>query len=125
MLRGLRTSRVLVARGHSSGAVRLAPKKPWAIDLAYFTAVPGAVYLHDLAVAGEAQQRAIGHRLIDEAKALAVGWPSQAIRRDAYNHAAGAESFCRRCGFREVGRVGYRRGPLVYFELLFLSPTRL
>jgi ribosomal protein S18 acetylase RimI-like enzyme len=117
-LRGLRASRVLVARrgDHLVGTVRLATRKPWAIDLSYFTAVPRAVYLHDLAVAPQMQHQGIGHSLIDEAKAVARAWPSEAIRLDAYDHAAGAGEFYRGCGFREVGRVIYRRVPLVYFE---------
>jgi len=100
------------------GTVRLATKKPWAIDLSYFTAVQRALYLHDLAVAPEMQRQGIGHRLMEEAKAVARAWPSQAIRLDAYDHPAGAGAFYRHCGFQEVGRVTYRSVPLVYFELL-------
>jgi GNAT superfamily N-acetyltransferase len=119
--REIKSSRVLVARRRADvvGTVRLATKKPWAIDLAYFTAVPRAMYLHGLAVAPEAQRQGIGHGLIEEAKATARAWPSQAIRLDAYDHPAGAGAFYRHCGFREVGRVTYRHVPLVYFERLF------
>jgi ribosomal protein S18 acetylase RimI-like enzyme len=121
VLRSLKTSRVLVARRGDDivGTVRVATRKPWAIDLSCLTAVPRAVYLHDLAVAPGCQRQGIGQRLIKEAKALAIAWPSQAIRLDAYDHAAGAGAFYRRCGFQEVGHATYRGVPLVYFELVF------
>src|SRR6267154_1254550 len=43
--RGLKSSRVLVAscRGRTVGALRMETKKPWAIDLEYFTPVCKAV----------------------------------------------------------------------------------
>jgi hypothetical protein len=49
---------------------------------------------------------------------VARAWPSDALRLDAYDHAAGAGPFYATCGFREVGRVTYRGVPLIYFELL-------
>lgn len=118
--RDLKTSRVLVARRGPSivATMTLATKKPWAIDLAYFTAVPRALYLHAMAVAPEQQGQGIGRDLVREALAVAKAWPSQAIRLDAYDAAAGAGGFYAKCGFREVGRVTYRTVPLVYFELL-------
>jgi GNAT superfamily N-acetyltransferase len=118
--RAFETSRVLVARRASRvvGTVRLEARKPWAIDVSYFAAVPKAVYLHDLAVAPEAQGEGVGQRLVEGAVALARAWPSNAIRLDAYDHAAGAGPFYAKCGFREVGRVRYRGVPLIYFELL-------
>jgi GNAT superfamily N-acetyltransferase len=117
-LRDLRTSRVLVARRGAEivGTARLEAKKPWAIDVAYFTPVAQPVYLHDLAVDPAAQGRGVGRRLVEAAEALARRWPSDAIRLDAYDHAAGAGAFYLACGFREVGRVSYRGTPLVYFE---------
>jgi ribosomal protein S18 acetylase RimI-like enzyme len=118
--RDLKTSRVIVARRGLSivGTITLATKKPWAIDLAYFTPVPRALYLHAMAVAPELQRQGIGRELVREAMAVARNWPSQAIRLDAYDAAAGAGVFYAKCGFREVGRVTYRTVPLVYFELL-------
>jgi GNAT superfamily N-acetyltransferase len=116
----LKTSRVLVARlgPEIVATLRLATKKPWAIDLAYFTAVPRVVYLHDMAVAPDLQRQGIGRDLVREAIAGAKAWPSQAVRLDAYDAAAGAGGFYAKCGFREVGRVTYRKVPLIYFELL-------
>src|SRR5437870_1691058 len=75
--RALRTSRALVARRGPDliGTVRLEAKKPWAIDVAYFTAVPRPVYLHDLAVAPHAQRHGVGGLLVEEARAVARAWP--------------------------------------------------
>jgi predicted N-acetyltransferase YhbS len=71
-----------------------------------------------MAVAPELQRQGIGRDLVREGLAVARTWPSQAIRLDAYDAAAGAGEFYAKCGFREVGRVTYRTVPLVYFELL-------
>lgn len=120
VLRGLSTSRVLVVRSEAGiiGTVRLEARKPWAIDPGYFVSVRRPLYLHDLAVAPDAQRQGIGRLLVEQAKAVARAWPAEAIRLDAYAHAVGAEKFYVRCGFREVGRVAYRGVPLIYFELL-------
>ncbi len=64
------------------------------------------------------QRRGIGRQLVEEAKAVAQAWPSDAIRLDAYDSDAGAGPFYAKCGFREVGRKTYRGVPLVYFELM-------
>lgn len=120
VLRGLKASRVLVARRRTRivATLRLATKKPWAIDLKYFSPVPRALYLHDMAVAPELQRTGIGRRLIEEAKAVVKEWPANAIRLDAYDGRSGAGPFYAKCGFREVGRAAYRKTPLVYYELL-------
>lgn len=121
VLRGLHAhSRVLVARNGTDllGTLRLATKKPWAIDPAYFTAGRRPLYLSDMAVRPDRQRQGIGRRLLDYAIGIARAWPSDAIRLDAYDGPAGAGEFYARCGFREVGRVTYRRTPLRYFELL-------
>lgn len=120
VLRGIRTSRVLVARDGAGiiGTLRLATKKPWAIDPAYFVAVRRPLYLTDMAVHPSVQRQGVGRRLVEEAGAVAKAWPADAIRLDAYDASAGAGGFYAKCGFREVGRVTYRRVPLVYFELL-------
>jgi ribosomal protein S18 acetylase RimI-like enzyme len=121
VLRGIVTSRVLVARaagGAIAGTLRLATKKPWAIDPAYFTAVRRPIYLLDMAVDPPVQRQGIGRQLCDEAAGVVRGWPGEGIRLDAYNHAAGAGGFYEKCGFREVGRVTYRKVPLIYFERL-------
>jgi GNAT superfamily N-acetyltransferase len=120
VMRALRTSHVLVAQSDKDivGTLRLETKKPWAIDLDYFTVVGRSLYLHDLAVFPERQGQGIGKCLLEEAKQIARGWPSDAIRLDAYDAAAGAGSFYARCGFAEVGRKTYRGVPLIYYELI-------
>ena len=118
--RDLKTSRILVVRRGPLivATMTLGTKKPWAIDLAYFTTVPRALYLHAMAVAPEFQRQGIGRDLVRQALAVARAFPSQAIRLDAYDAPAGAGGFYARLGFREVGRVTYRTVPLIYFELL-------
>ena len=119
VLRTIKTSRVLVARNRDViGTLRLEKKKPWAIDLAYFTSVGLALYLHDMAVAPDLQRRGIGRRLIKEGIKAARAWPSDAIRLDAYEGSAGAGGFYALCGFMEVGRKTYRGVSLVYYELI-------
>ncbi len=116
--RGLKSSRVLVARRHGRivGTLRMATEKPWAIDLRYFTPVAKAVYLHDIDVDPLLQRSSIGRQLIERAKAVAREWPVGAIRLDAYDGSSGGGPFYRKCGFTEVGRAVYRGVPLVYFE---------
>ena len=114
------SSSVLVARdeGVVVGTLRLVTKKPWAIDPAYFTNVRRPLYLLSMAVEPARQRTGIGRRLLDEARIVGQAWPADAIRLDAYDHAAGAGPFYAKCGYREVGRVTYRSVPLRYFELL-------
>jgi GNAT superfamily N-acetyltransferase len=118
--RGLRTSEVLVATANKEivGTLRLATKKPWAIDVTYFQTVRKPLYLHDMAVVPSLQRQGIGRSLLEEARRVATAWPSEAIRLDAYDAAAGAGQFYAKCGFKEVGRKVYRGVPLVYFELI-------
>jgi len=113
-------SRTLVARdgGRVLGTLRIATKKPWAIDRAYFVDVPLPIYLTDMAVDPSVQRSGIGRALLDEAAEEVRRWPGQAIRLDAYDATAGAGPFYRKCGYREVGRVVYRGVPLLYFEFL-------
>ena len=115
-----RFSRVLIARDNSRivGTLHLATKKPWAIDAAYFTPVKTPLYLTNMAVHPDVQRKGAGRQLMKEAEAVARAWPADAIRLDAYDTKAGAEGFYAKCGFREVGRMTYRRVPLVYFEFV-------
>lgn len=124
VLLGLRHSRVVLARdgGAIAGTLRLATKKPWAIDPAYFAPVKRPIYLLDMAVAPERRRTGLGRRLCEEAKRIVREWPGDAIRLDAYDASAGASPFYAKCGFREVGRVVYRGVPLVYFEWLAGAP---
>jgi len=118
--RGLKSSRVLVAEKHGriTGALRMETKKPWAIDLRYFTQVSRAVYLHDVNVEPELQRSGVGRLLIERMKTVAREWPVDAIRVDTYDGLSGAAPFYKKCGFTEVGRAVYRSVPLVYLEFL-------
>lgn len=118
--RGFSHARVLVVRekGEVVGTLRLATKKPWAIDLKYFTRAGRALYLTDMAVDPAYQRRGVGRGLLGEALEVARAWPADAVRLDAYDAPAGAGPFYATCGFREVGRASYRGVPLVYFEKL-------
>jgi GNAT superfamily N-acetyltransferase len=98
--------------------LRLATKKPWAIDVAYFTPVKRALYLTGMAVSVTHQGRGLGKLALEDACTAARGWPADAIRLDAYDAAAGAGDFYLKCGFKERGRVVYRGDPLVYYEFL-------
>jgi predicted N-acetyltransferase YhbS len=94
-------------------------KKPWAIDLRYFTPVRRAVYLHDVNVEPGLQRSGVGRRLLARARTVARVWPVDAIRVDAYDGPSGGGPFYEKCGFTEVGRTVYRGVPLVYFEFVF------
>ena len=121
VLNTMRTSKVFVAkRGNLPVAtMTLATKKPWAIDVSYFTPRPKIVYLLSMAVDPAVQRQGIGRTCIEQALAIAQAWPADTVRLDAYDADAGAGGFYVACGFTEVGRVVYRNVPLIYFEKLF------
>jgi GNAT superfamily N-acetyltransferase len=98
--------------------LRLATKKPWAIDVSYFTPVKGPLHLTGMTVAVAHQRQGLGRLALEDAVAIARAWPADAIRLDSYDAEAGAGPFYARCGFVERGRVVYRGDPLVYYELL-------
>ena len=120
VLYALRTSRVFVAReaGRIVGTLRLATKKPWAINVTYFSACKRPLYLLSMAVVPARQREGIGRWCMNEACKAARAWPADAIRLDAYDAAAGAGAFYSNCGCVEKGRVTYRGTPLLYFEVL-------
>ena len=97
---------------------RLATKKPWAIDVSYFTAVNTPLYLTGMAVSVAHQGQGLGRMALEDACAIARAWPAQSIRLDAYDADAGAGAFYSKCGFEERGHVVYRCDPLVYYELV-------
>ena len=117
----LRNSQVYVARrrGRIIASLRLATKKPWAIDRSYFTPCERPLYLTSMVVAPELQRQGVGRLCLEAVKGIAQRWPADAIFLDAFDHAAaGAGEFYRKCGYREVGRATFRNAPLIYFELL-------
>jgi GNAT superfamily N-acetyltransferase len=120
VLFAIRSARVLVARRGKTvvGTLNLPTKKPWAIDVSYFTPVKKAIYLTGMAVIPAMQRQGIGHHLLEEAIQQARAWPANAIRLDAFDADVGAGGFYAKCGFREVARVVYRKNPLIYFELV-------
>jgi GNAT superfamily N-acetyltransferase len=120
-LRRPKLARVVVARFESHrivGTLRLATKKPWAIDTAYFTAAKRPLYLTGMAVHPDFQRQGVGRLLLKEAEVAARAWPADAIRLDAFDASAGAGTFYAKCGFREVARVTYKQDPLIYFEMI-------
>ena len=116
----MRTSKVFVARqrGRLIATLRLVTKKPWAIDLKYFSVCQRPLYLLSMAVAPDRQRTGIGRLCLEEVKKICRQWPADAIRLDAYAAPAGAGGFYRKCGFRDLGRASYRGCPLAYFEML-------
>lgn len=114
----LRQGKVLVAhRGKSVvGTLKLGTKKPWSIDVAYFTPVKRPWYLTNMAVHPKHQGLGIGKRCVAEAVRLVQEWKGEAVRLDAYDATAGAGEFYEKCGFVERGRVTYRVTPLIYYE---------
>lgn len=98
--------------------LRLAAKKPWAIDVSYFTPVRRPLYLTGMAVSVAHQGQGLGRMAIEDACEVAQEWPADAVRLDTYDAKAGAGGFYSRCGFSECGRVVYKGDPLVYYERL-------
>lgn len=98
--------------------LRLATTKPWAIDVAYFTPVKRPLYLTGMAVSVAHQRRGLGRAALEDARAVAVAWPADAIRLDAFDAPAGAGGFYERCGYEERAHVVYRDDALIYFELV-------
>ena len=98
--------------------LRLATKKPWAIDVSYFTPVKRPLYLTGMTAAVTHQGQGLGRLALEDAIEVAREWPADAIRLDAYDGEAGAGAFYAKCGFLQTGRVVYKGDPLAYYELL-------
>ena len=108
---------VLRQRGRIVAALALGTRKPWAIDASRFAPAERPLYLTDMQVDPEHQGRGLGRRCLAEVPTIAVEWPADAVRLDAYDRADGAGDFYVKCGFREIARVRYRNTPLIYYEL--------
>jgi GNAT superfamily N-acetyltransferase len=98
--------------------LRLATKKPWAIDVSRFTPVKRPLYLTGMAISVAHQGQGLGALALEDAVAVAQAWPADAVRLDAFDADAGAGGFYVRFGFTERGRVVYKGDPLIYFERL-------
>jgi GNAT superfamily N-acetyltransferase len=122
-LLSMKRGRVYVAKNGNviSATLTLSHWKPWAIDRRYFTPCQKPLYLTGMAVDPSMQHRGVGRSCIEEVVELARAWPGDSICLDAYDAPAGAGGFYAACGFREVGRVVYRRVPVIYFELILKS----
>lgn len=120
MLYAMRTSQVFVARLGTEivGTLRLATKKPWAIDASYFSPARKSLYLLAMAITPARQHHGLGRKCLREAERIAKAWPADALRLDAYDAKAGAGGFYARCGWTERGGTTYRGAPLIYFERL-------
>lgn len=118
VLRGIRHSKVIVAHDAAglAGTLRLATRRPLAIDPTCFSPARRPLYLLDMAVVPSRQRAGVGRILIEEAVDIARAWQADAIRLDAYDAPAGAGEFYTRCGFAEAGRAVFRGTPLIYFE---------
>jgi GNAT superfamily N-acetyltransferase len=116
----LRHARVRIGRDGRRvlTVLRLATKKPWAIDVSYFTPVKRPLYLTGMTVSVTHQGLGLGRLAIADGIAIAHTWPADALRLDAYDAQAGAGGFYAKCGFQERGRYIYKGNPLVYFEQL-------
>ncbi len=116
----MRHARVVTARsrGRIIAVARLATKKPWAIDISYFTPCKRPLYLTGMAVRPDRQGQGIGRRLVEELVQVAREWSGDAIRLDAYDAKAGAGGFYAKGGFTCRGHASYKGTPLVYYELL-------
>ena len=123
VLASMRHSHVLVARSGSAivGTCRLARKKPWAIDPAYFEPSARPMYLTDMAVWPDYQGFGVGRALLVDAERVARAFDGDAIRLDAYDADAGAGEFYANCGFTFVGRVLYRGVALLYYERVLVG----
>ena len=115
-------ARVRVGRAPGSKRIltvlRLATKKPWAIDVSYFTPVKRPLYLTGMSVSVAHQGQGLGRLALEDARTVAEAWPADAIRLDAFDAEAGAGEFYARCGWSERGRVKYKGDPLRYYELV-------
>jgi GNAT superfamily N-acetyltransferase len=120
VLVAMRTSRVFVAREGAEivATLRLATKKPWAIDTRYFSPCARPLYLVGMAVSPARQRQGLGRKCLEDATRIARAWPADAVRLDAFDAEAGAGGFYARCGWSEVGRTSYRNTRLIYFESL-------
>jgi len=114
----LQTARVFIVRGNGGviATLRLAEKKPWMLEVDFFTPARRPVYLTTMAIAPGQQRRGLGRACLEAADGIARAWSADAIRLDSYDAPAGAGEFYRKCGFQEVRRLEYHGTRLIFFE---------
>ena len=116
----MRNKHMLVARKGKRivGTLSLQTKKPWAIDVSYFTPVNKSLYLTGMAALPAMQKQGVGRALLEEATKIARAWPADAIRLDAWDADAGAGPILRQMRIPRSGRTCPTKNPLIYFELV-------
>jgi len=105
-------------RGKLIATLALSTRKPWSIDVKNFRASAKPLYLRAMAVEPAKQGNGVGRQCIDEVRRIAAEAGRDVIRLDAFDCAAGAGEFYRKCGFAKVARVVYKGVPLIDFEMI-------
>jgi len=116
----LRWGEILVARNKKQivSSLLLVRKKPWAIDVSYFTPVEHPLYVRAMNTLPEFQRRGAGGRLLKSALTFARRNGCDALRLDAFAAPHGAGDFYLKCGFAPRGSALFRSTPHLYFEYL-------
>ena len=116
----MRIGQVYIARyrGKLIATLALSTRKPWSIDVKNFHASTKPLYLRAMAVEPAKQGNGIGRQCIAETRRIAAEAGRDVIRLDAFDCAAGAGEFYRKCGFAKVARVVYKGVPLIDFEMM-------
>jgi GNAT superfamily N-acetyltransferase len=116
----MRIGQVYIARhrGKLIATLALSTRKPWSIEVKNFRANTKPLYLRAMAVEPAKQGKGIGRKCIAEVRRIAKEMGGDVIRLDAFDCAAGAGEFYRKCGFIETARVVYKGVPLIDFEMM-------
>jgi GNAT superfamily N-acetyltransferase len=116
----MRIGQVYIARyrGRLVAALALTTRKPWSIDVKNFRACAKPLYVRAMAVDPARQRKGVGRKCIAEVRRIAKEMGRDAIRLDAFDCAAGAGEFYRKCGFTEAARVVYKGVPHIDFEMM-------
>jgi GNAT superfamily N-acetyltransferase len=116
----MRWGTILIARHKNQivSSLLLVKKKPWAIDVSYFTPVEHPLYVRSMNTHPVFQHCGAGTRLLKHALAFARRNGSNAVRLDAFDAPHGAGDFYIKCGWAPRGRALYRKTPHLYFEYL-------
>jgi GNAT superfamily N-acetyltransferase len=122
----LRWGEILVARRKNSkekvdqivSSLLLVKKKPWAIDVSYFTPVEHPLYVRAMNTLPSFQHQGAGSRLLQYALKMAKRNGCDVVRLDAFDAPHGAGDFYLKCGFAPRGGALFRATPHLYFEYL-------
>jgi len=116
----MRIGQVYIARyrGRLIATLALSTRKPWSIDVKNFRASAKPLYLRAMAVEPARQGKGLGRQCIADVRRIAAEMGRDVIRLDAFDCAAGAGEFYRKCEFIETARVVYKGVPLIDFEMV-------